>query len=45
MRTVGGHVVLGWLAVTGPIAFTIAWIVADVLGDLLRHTVVAEIHV
>jgi hypothetical membrane protein len=33
MRTVGGRLVLGWLAVTGPIAFTIAWIVAEVLQD------------
>ena len=33
MRTVGGRLVLGWLAVTGPIAFTLAWIVAEVLQD------------
>jgi Protein of unknown function (DUF998) len=33
MRTVGGRLALGWLAVTGPIAFTIAWILAEVLQD------------
>jgi hypothetical membrane protein len=33
MRTVGGRLVLGWLAVIGPIAFSIAWIVAEVLQE------------
>ena len=33
MRTVRGRLVLGWLAVMGPIAFTIAWIVSEVLQD------------
>ena len=33
MRTVGGRLMLGWLAVMGPIAFTIAWIVSEVLQD------------
>ena len=32
-EAVGGRLVLGWLAVTGPIAFTISWIVAEVLQD------------
>jgi hypothetical membrane protein len=33
MRTVGSRLVLSWLAVLAPIAFTIAWIVAEVLQD------------
>jgi hypothetical membrane protein len=33
VRTVAGRLVLGWLAVIGPIAFTIAWIVAGVLQN------------
>ena len=33
MRTVGGRLVLGWLALIGPIAFTVAWIVAEALQD------------
>ncbi len=33
MRTVGSRLALGWLAVLGPIAFTIAWIVSEVLQD------------
>jgi hypothetical membrane protein len=33
MRTGGGRPALGWLAVIGPIAFTIAWIVSGVLQD------------
>jgi hypothetical membrane protein len=45
MRTVGGRRVLGWLAVTGPIAFTIAWIVAGVLQDgySLRRDYISEL--
>jgi hypothetical membrane protein len=45
MRTVGGRLVLGWLAVTGPIAFTIAWIVAEVLQDgySLRRDYISEL--
>lgn len=45
MRTVGGRPVLGWLAVTGPIAFTIAWIVAGVLQDgySLRQDYISEL--
>jgi hypothetical membrane protein len=33
MRTVGSRLVLGWLAVLGPIACTIAWIVSELLQD------------
>jgi hypothetical membrane protein len=45
MRTVGGRLVLGWLAVMGPIAFTIAWIVAEVLQDgySLRRDYISEL--
>ena len=45
MRAVGGRFVLGWLAVTGPIAFTIAWIVAEVLQDgySLRQDYISEL--
>jgi hypothetical membrane protein len=45
MRTVGGRLVLGWLAVTGPIAFTISWIVAEVLQDgySLRRDYISEL--
>jgi len=45
MKTVGGRLVLGWLAVTGPIAFTISWIVAEVLQDgySLRQDFISEL--
>jgi hypothetical membrane protein len=33
VRTGGSRLLFGWLAVLGPIAFTIAWIVAEVLQD------------
>jgi hypothetical membrane protein len=33
MGTVAGRLVLGWLALIGPIAFTVAWIVAEALQD------------
>jgi len=45
MRTVGGRLVLGWLAVTGPIAYTIAWIVSGVLQDgySIRRDFISEL--
>jgi hypothetical membrane protein len=45
MRTVGGRIVLGWLAVTGPLFFTITWIVAGILQDgySLRQDFISEL--
>jgi len=33
MRSVAGRVVLGWVAVVGPVGFTIAWIVAEAVQE------------
>jgi hypothetical membrane protein len=45
MRNIPGRLVLGWLAVAGPIAFTIAWIVSGVLQDgySIRRDYISEL--